>query len=128
MVNYSYGPFVWGPEGNMIYPLEPAGYDDIGIPVDSAGKQLLSLDCILHPHHIPTATEYNEYLSIQIPSLKTTKSWFTKNFFDITDDQVKKYIIYWLLKNPNHIIKTYCTRKALECGSIEKFKELIYGT
>lgn len=125
---YTYGPLTWGANGNMNNAIDPVGYDEWGIPIDANGNQLLDLDCILHPHHKPRRVERNNYLGIPIPCFATTKKWFTDNFFDITDLQVQKYIVRWLLKGPNGYINGYCKNKLVECGSIEQFRKNIYGS
>lgn len=124
---YKFGPLTWGDDGNMNNTVDPVGYDEWGIPIDSNGMQMLDKRCILHPHHKPTKTEYNNYLEIPIPCFRTTKKWFTDNFFDISDEQVQKYIIKWLLNGPHGIINSYCMKKLKKCDSIEEFRKNIYG-
>ena len=108
MEKFKYGPLIWNcfteddESGNYYWNgSPPVGYDDDGIPIDSDGLQCLPIDSPVHPSWRggKDKLEYNEFLGFEIPSIKTTKSWFDDNFLIISEDQCKKYIIKWIRKN-----------------------------
>lgn len=101
-------------EGNYYWPgPPPVGYDDIGIPIDEFGNQCLPGECILHLNHIPTDTEWNNFLGDYIPTLESCRSWFDDNFLIISDDQLKKYILRWYWWNNQYTQKWKIISKGL---------------
>ena len=132
MVKYKYGPLIYitegmeDDEGNYYWGgSPPVGYDDSGIPVDKNGLQCLDIQCPLHPGWEPYEVEFNHVLSHRLPTLKHFRQWFDDNFLEITDYQIKKYILKWWFRRApldtpyyNEILKKY--------SSVEELLEAVW--
>ena len=108
MEKFKYGPLIWNcineddESGNYFWNGKPpVGYDRLGIPIDEAGMQCLSIRSPVHPtwQADHKRFEFNEYMSQPIPSVQQVKEWFDDNFLIVTPKQCKKYIIKWLSQN-----------------------------
>ena len=108
MEKYRYGPLIFvtkgmdESEGNYFWAGDPpVGYDETGVPVDKNGFQCVDIQCPLHPSYEHVETEFNDLLNTEIPTVTSVRKWFDDNFLFISDDQIKKYIIRWWMKNNN---------------------------
>ena len=106
---YRYGPIVFytTPDeedtGNYYWRGKSIiGYDDMGIPVDEFGDQCLDLECILHPHYKPKELVFNEFLNMKIPTVSSCKAWLDNALLDVSEGDVKKYILRFLFMQKEH--------------------------
>ena len=132
MEKYKYGPLIYitagmdDDEGNFYWNgLPPVKYDESGIPVDINGMQCLPIESPLHPGWEPFETEYSTILAHNIPTISHYKQWFDDNFLEISDSQIKKYILKWwhtrtLTNTPFYaeLLKRY--------SSIEEIQEAVW--
>lgn len=108
MEKFKYGLLIWNSvneddeSGNYFWNGKPpVGYDDDGIPIDQEGMQCLPIESPVHPswESDKNQLEYNDFLEFEIPSISSTREWFSDNFLVVSDRQCKKYIIRWIRKN-----------------------------
>ncbi len=96
---FKYGPLIWDTEKhNRPCPgSTPIDYNDKGIPIDDMGNECLPIECIIHPSYKPTKWLYSEFLQSNIPDINEAKKWFNDNYYHFSDEQIKKYIIRWVM-------------------------------
>lgn len=96
---FTYGPLVWDTERhNRPCPGSiPVDYNNKGIPIDNGGNECLPLDCIIHPGYKPTVWVHSDYLDDEIPSPEEAGKWFKDNFYHFSEEQIKNYVIRWIM-------------------------------
>jgi len=75
----------------------PVGYNDKGIPIDDEGIECLPVQCIIHPGYRPTMWVHSKFLEADIPNPVEARGWFNDNFYHFTDEQIKNYVIRWIM-------------------------------
>ena len=124
MEKYKYGPLVYNIQGsdddsgNFYWNgLPPVNYDEMGIPIDKDGNQCLDVKCPLHPAYTPSDLCHNDFLKCSIPSVEDFAGWFEENFIEVSEADIKFYILRWFYKNsskhPLFISKNFKTEKAI---------------
>ena len=130
---FKYGPLIYihptsiDEEGNYFWNgSPPVGYDNSGIPIDNQGNQCLDISCPLHPGFQPTETVFSEALQSDIPTIKHFRHWFDENFLQISDEQIKRYIIKWWSTQASRDKRDLYTNVLHNYSSVEEIMEAVW--
>lgn len=102
MEKFKYGPLIYNgmwdddESGNYYWPgKQPVGYDDMGIPVDSEGRQCLPLSCPFHPYFVYKSTKKSQAITyLFLPeNLSCYYDWCNENFINASASTFKRDIL-----------------------------------
>ena len=108
----SYGPLTWATsledleqDSSIIYYGKLAvGVDKYGIPIDENHRQLLPMECIVHPD-ARVATRHKTFvvngtaLNVEYPAIECCEKWFKDNFIEISYRTLLRYATLWVVRN-----------------------------
>ena len=83
-------------QANYYWPgKQPVGYDDMGIPVDSEGRQCLPLSCPFHPYFVYKSTKKSQAITyLFLPeNLSCYYDWCNENFINASASTFKRDIL-----------------------------------